>query len=171
MRLGLCIALVSWGVSTMVHAQTNSELTMTELMQYSQTELDSLYAQSPAGVIPNGSSDGKAVFFADSLLTVPTTLLASLIWQGKVFDSEQGVLVNRVFGFHAIKAEVYKGQSFYDGAEAIIVDYQNTSLLVGSIRDEIRQVGEQLYLGRAYFRMSDTHGIFVLNFILDFSNT
>lgn len=140
-----------------------------DLLSLDQEKLDVLYSSSTSGEIPNGESDGRAIFFPGSILSAPATAFASLIWQGKVFSSEDGVLLNKVFGFNAIKAKVFKGGSLFDGNEAIIVDYQETSILAGSVRDEIRQVGQNLYLGRAYIR-SIFGPIFAVNFALDFSS-
>jgi hypothetical protein len=149
-------------------AMAESPLTLEEIQTLNQSQLDELYTNSHAGIVPNGQSQGRAIFFPGSVLSVPTTVLASLLWQGKVFDRDNGVLLNRVFGFQAIKAQVFTGPSLFDGEEAIIVDYQDTSLLFGPVRDEIRQVGENLYLGRAYIRTL-FGAFFGVNFALDFS--
>ena len=50
-----------------------------------------------------------------------------------------------------------------------IVDYQDTSALCGPARDEIRQIGDHLYLGRAYIR-TPMGPIFAVNFALDFAD-
>jgi hypothetical protein len=120
------------------------------------------------GEMPNGESNGTAVFFPDSLINTPTQLLASLVWQGKIFDTDENVLVNKVFGFKAIKAQIYFGNSLLDGQESIIIDYSHTSLLARRIRDEIREVAPGLYLGRAYLRTL-VGDFMVVNFILDFT--
>ena len=53
-------------------------------------------------------------------------------------------------GLNAIIAKVYKGPSWLDGKECIVLDYSETSLVAGWIRDEIRQIGPGLYLGKVY---------------------
>ena len=47
-----------------------------------------------------------------------------------MFDAEKGVLRNRIlpFGLNAIIAKVYKGDSWLDGKECIVLDYSDTSL-------------------------------------------
>ncbi len=74
-------------------------------------------------------------------------------WQGKVFDAEKGVLKNKIlpFGLNAIIAKVYKGPSWLDSKECIILDYSETSLIAHWIRDEIRQIEPHLYLGKVYW--------------------
>ncbi len=150
-----------------------SLLTVEVLRDMTQTELNQTYlnASREIGAVPDGESNGTAVFFAGSTINTPTQLLAGLVWQGKVFDTEngEGVLENKVFGFNAIKAEVFYGPSLFDGQRAIIIDYSRTSIVAGRIRDEIRQVAPGLYLGRAYLRgLLLDH--MIVNFILDFND-
>jgi hypothetical protein len=152
---------------TVTAASTAFGVTADDLRVMSQPELDAIYLAADAGEMPDGESDGTAVFFAGSIINTPTQLLAALIWQGKVFDTDDGILVNKVFGFRAIKAELYKGPSLLDGRESNIIDYSRTSLLAHAVRDEIREVAPNLYLGRAYLRtlLGD---FMVVNFVLEF---
>ena len=48
-------------------------------------------------------------------------------------------------------AEVYKGESWFDGKECIVLDYSKTSIVASRIRDEIRQIGQGMYLGIVYW--------------------
>ena len=50
----------------------------------------------------------------------------------------------------AIIAKVYKGPSWMDKNECIVLDYSETSLLAHWIRDEIREVAPRTYLGKVY---------------------
>ncbi len=131
-------------------SDAHESYTLETLGQMRQSELNAIYAQAPTGEVPTTDTHGKAIFFPGSLLAVPASVLASLIWQGKTFSTKGDVLLNKVFGFHAIKANVYRGTSLFDGREAIIIDYSKTSLVAGWIRDEIREVSPGVYLGRAY---------------------
>jgi hypothetical protein len=62
-------------------------------------------------------------------------------------------LKNRVtpFGLHAVTAKVFKGPSWHDNKECIILDYSETSLVGKWVRDEMRLVAPQLYLGKVYW--------------------
>ena len=73
-------------------------------------------------------------------------------WQGKVFDPSKGVLRNKIlfFGLNAIIAKVYKGSSWMDKKDCIVLDYSETSLLAHWVRDEIREVAPRTYLGKVY---------------------
>jgi hypothetical protein len=46
---------------------------------------------------------------------------------------------------------VYRAPSWFDGQEAIILDYSKTSFVAQRIRDEIREVAPRLYLGQVYW--------------------
>ena len=55
-----------------------------------------------------------------------------------------------VLGLNAIVASVYKGPSWLDKKECIVLDYSKTSTVAGWIRDEIRQIAPNVYLGKVY---------------------
>lgn len=169
MKRFMLAGLVAFATSATAFANADlAPLSVDQIRLMSQEQLDDTYLNATPGVIPDGESNGKAVFFPDSsIFNEPTQLLAALIWQGKVFDTDDGVLVNKVFGFRAIKAEVYYGESLLDGNESVIIDYSKTSILAHNVRDEIRLVSPNIYLGRAYIRT--LFGDFMaINFILEF---
>jgi hypothetical protein len=125
-----------------------------QLLAMSQAQLDDLFRDSPAGEIPNGPAKGTAIIAPG---TTYTDNIAEIInhfgWQGKVFDAKKGVLKNRILliGLEAIIARVYKGPSWLDGKECIVLDYSDTSLVAQRIRDEIRLISPNFYLGKVYW--------------------
>ena len=124
-----------------------------QLLKMSQAELDSLFTGSAAGKIPNGEAQGTAIIAPGTTYSPKiATFINHFAWQGKIFDAKKGELKNRLtsLGFNAIIAKVYKGPSWLDGKECIVLDYSETSLVAGWIRDEIRQIGPGLYLGKVY---------------------
>jgi hypothetical protein len=124
------------------------------LLDMTQEQLDDLFKASPAGDIPNGEAEGTAIIAPGTRISAAKAKAINLFaWQGKVFDAEKGLLKNRilVFGFDAIVARVYKGPSWLDGKECIVLDYSDTSIVAQWIRDEIRQIGPGLYLGKVYW--------------------
>jgi hypothetical protein len=134
--------------------ETTLEYTVEKLLDMTQEELDDLFKASPAGDIPNGEAEGTAIIapgtrYSDIIAKVVNTFG----WQGKVFDAEKGYLKNRItiFGIEAIVAKVYKGDSWLDGKECIVLDYSDTSFIASRIRDEIRQIGPGFYLGKVYW--------------------
>lgn len=124
------------------------------LLKMSQAELDELFTKSPPGEIPNGEANGTAIV-APGTTYSPTVaeFVNNFAWQGKVFDAEKGLLRNKIlpFGLNAIIAKVYKGASWLDGKECIVLDYSDTSLVAHWIRDEIREIGPKRYLGKVYW--------------------
>jgi hypothetical protein len=125
-----------------------------QLLAMSQKELDDLFRASPAGPIPNGEAKGTAIIAPGTKYSLPIAeVINHFGWQGKVFDADKGVLKNRIlaFGVEAIIARVYKGPSWLDNKECIVLDYSETSLIAHYVRDEIRLIGPNFYLGKVYW--------------------
>ena len=128
--------------------------TVVELLNMTDTQLDELFTNGAVGDIPNGQAKGTAIVangtkFSDEI----AHFINFFAWQGKTFDASAGVLRNRIthFGINAIIAKVYKGPSWYDNKECIVLDYSDTSLVARWIRDEIRLIDPNMYLGRVYW--------------------
>jgi hypothetical protein len=125
-----------------------------QLLKMSQAELDEMFTKSSPGEIPNGEATGTAIVAPGSSYTAEVaSWINHFAWQGKVFDAQKGQLKNRIlpFGLNAIIARVYKAPSWLDGKECIVLDYSETSVVAHWIRDEIRQIGPGLYLGKVYW--------------------
>jgi hypothetical protein len=123
------------------------------LFQMTQAQLDELFTRAEPGPIPDGPATGTAIIAPGTVFTPEIAAAINLFaWQGKNFDAKHGVLRNRItaLGLNAIVAEVYKGPSWLDQKECIILDYSKTSLLAQWIRDEIRQIEPGTYLGKVY---------------------
>jgi|SRR5579875_536886 len=140
-----------------------------DLLSMSQPQLDALFKGNPPGPIPNGEAKGTAIIAPGTAFSPEIAEFISLFaWQGKSFDGKRGVLTNRIlpFGLNAIVAEVYKDTSWLDGQECIVLDYSKTSLVAHWIRDEIRQIGPDIYLGKVYWDHSR-----LIDFCLEFPAT
>ena len=125
-----------------------------QLLSLPQAQLDELFTNSPAGEIPNGEAKGTAIIAPGTNYSAEIAeLINHFAWQGKIFDAKTGTLKNRIlaFGLHAIIAKVYKGSSWLDNKECIVLDYSETSLLAHRVRDEIRLIGPNSYLGVVYW--------------------
>ena len=126
----------------------------TQLLAMSQEQLDDLFRSKPAGDIPNGQAVGTAIIAPGTRYSAEIAeVINHFGWQGKVFDAANGTLKNRIlaFGLEAIIAKVYKGPSWLDGKECIVLDYSHTSLVAKRIRDEIRLISPNFYLGKVYW--------------------
>ena len=125
-----------------------------QLLEMSNADLDTLFSNSPAGDIPNGPAKGTAIIAPGTKFSQEIAEFVNIFgWQGKTFDKAKGVLRNRItiFGISAIIAKVYKGQSWMDGKECIVLDYSDTSVIAHYVRDEIRLISPNFYLGKVYW--------------------
>jgi len=128
-------------------------VTVPEMLKMSQTQLVELFTESPVGEIPKGEAKGTAIVAPGTTYTQDiANFINHFAWQGKVFDPSKGVLRNKIlfFGLNAIIAKVYKGSSWMDKKDCIVLDYSETSLLAHWVRDEIREVAPRTYLGKVY---------------------
>ena len=144
-------------------------LDVAQLLAMTQAQLDELFGNSPAGPIPNGSANGTAIIAPGTVFSKDIAEAINIFaWKGKTFDGAHGVLTNRisVLGFNAIVAEVYTAPSWFDQRECIVLDYSKTSLVAKWIRDEIRLVAPDLYLGLVYWEKKR-----LIHFCLEFEAT
>ena len=139
---------------------------VSDLLRMSSDELDELFRQSTGGELPDGEAEGTVLVESGTKLAGPAAkLIHFFAWKGKVFDREKGELRNEIlpFGIEAVRAKVYRDDSWFDGKETIVLDYSKTSLVAHWIRDEIRTVGPGLYLGLVFWERDK-----VLHFALQF---
>jgi hypothetical protein len=140
--------------------------TVDQLLQMPQAKLDEIFTASPAGPIPNGEAHGTAIIAPGTKFSRETAAFINhFAWQGKVFDAKMGLLKNKILllGIHAIVARVYKGPSWLDNKECIILDYSETSIVAQWVRDEIRLIQPNLYLGKVYWNKTR-----LIDFALEF---
>lgn len=139
-----------------VTATTNTERVRSWL-RLPREELDEIYRKAHSGPMPHGDTRGTPIFAGWPSPGWLPALARILGWQGKIFDlldptRDAGLVVNKVtpLGLNLIVAKVYRGESWLDGRETIVIDYSRTSLLARKIRDEIREVAPGLYLGKVW---------------------
>jgi hypothetical protein len=140
--------------------------TVDQLLESPQAKLDELFTASQAGPIPNGEAHGTAIIAPGTQFSSETAAFINLFaWQGKVFDAKMGLLKNKIlpFGINAIVARVYKGPSWLDGKECIVLDYSETSIVAQWVRDEIRMIQPNFYLGKVYWNKAR-----LIDFALEF---
>ena len=137
-----------------------------QLLGMSQSDLDALFSAHESGPIPNGEARGTAIIAPGTLFSPEIAAVINIFaWKGKVFDAKAGFLRNEILplGFKAIVARVYKAPSWLDGKECIVLDYSETSLVAQHVRDEIRLVDTDFYLGKVYWDSKR-----LIDFALDF---
>jgi hypothetical protein len=129
--------------------------TSEQLLKMTAEQLDDLFRQSPPGDIPNGEAKGTAIIAPDTPFSPAIAEIINIFgWQGKTFDAASDTLVNQItfFGISAIEARIYMGPSLFDGNECIVLDYSENVTIARYVRDEIRLVGPQIYLGPVYWK-------------------
>lgn len=121
-------------------------------------QLDQIYRDATAGAIPRGDTRGTAIVTGTFLARCYARFARLFAWQGKVFDlfppdHQVGLLINKItpWSLTFVVAKVYKGPSWLDERETIIIDYSTTSFFAKKIRDEIREVEPGVYLGKVWF--------------------
>ena len=142
--------------------------TTAQLLAMSDQQLDALFRKSHAGKIPDGEGEGTAIVKSGSSASRSIArFVHQFAWKGKVFDAAKGELRNKILpgGHKAIVAKVYKGQSWLDQRECIVLDYSKTSHVAHWIRDEIREVAPGIYLGVVYWGKKK-----LIHFALEFPN-
>lgn len=140
-------------------------VTVRDLLDMSQHELDALFTSSPKGEVPTGELNGTVIVATGTPLTALLAPVLRLGWQGKVIDGKKLTLKNKIlpFGIPLIAAKIVKSdKSRLDGKPTTVLDYSRTSLVARSIRDEIREVAPGLYLGVVY-----VYGVKTVNFTLE----
>lgn len=120
------------------------------LQRLDDRALDLLFRSSPAGAVPRGRLPGTALLFPGTLACPALARLVHLLfWQGKVTDPPARSLENLIgpFGTRTVKALLSHDRSWVDGKDCVLIDYSTTSKAARMVRDEIRLVSPNLYLG------------------------
>lgn len=138
-----------------------------QLLSMSQAELDSLFSAQEPGPVPDGEAKGTAIVAPGTIFNANIAQAINLFaWQGKVFDAKTMTLRNRIlpFSLNAVLARIKLEDSWLDGKPCIVLDYSETSIVAQWIRDEIRLIAPNLYLGKVYWQKAR-----LIDFALDFS--
>ena len=125
-------------------------LTEAALLAAGNSALDELFRAAPAGAVPDGNMTGTVLAFTGTGLARPLAAVTRLLlWQGKVVNRRRGVLKNKLtpLRLRAVIALVEPAPSWVDDRPCVLLDYSRTSLVARAVRDELRLVGPQLYLG------------------------
>lgn len=134
----------------MTAQHTGSRIDERTLLALTNTELDDVFRRAPAGSIPDGNMHGTVLAWPGTRLARPLAFLVYLVaWQGKVVSRERLLLRNKItpLRLRLITAELSHDTSLVDDAACVLLDYSKTSLVAHMVRDEVRLVAPDLYLG------------------------
>ena len=124
--------------------------TVAEFRSLSITELDMLYQAGNVSEVPAGDLRGFAIpGSSDDFHPFLTQFVNDWIWKGKSFSSDAESIHNLIgpFSNHLVHGAFSLGESSSDGAPTFIVDYSATSEAKNQIGDEIRWIGDGMFLG------------------------
>jgi hypothetical protein len=133
--------------------------TVRKWLSMSREELDDIYSrcQNP-GTLPTGEMRGTAIVAGSPVSKTIARFARLFAWQGKVFDifamdGTAGVLINKItfFSLTFVVAKVYRDASWLDGKPTIVIDYSTTSFFCKKVRDEIREIEPNVYLGKVWW--------------------
>ncbi|MGR6967796.1 hypothetical protein ACU610_25375 [Geodermatophilus sp. URMC 61] len=120
------------------------------LQRMDNRELDLLFRSSPAGDLPHGRLPGTGLLFPGTPACGPLARLIHLLfWQGKETEAS-GRSLNNLVGplrMRSIRALLSHDRSWVDGERCVLIDYSTTSIVARMVRDEVRLVAPDLYLG------------------------
>ncbi len=144
-------------------ALAEESFSVSKLRQKTLPQLDALFLQGTIESLPCGVTRGYVVHLADVKYSRTRSALQSLFWKGKVF-LDDGEFINRFCGFRADRSNYELGISWFDGKPCLVLEYPPSAMIFANSRDEIRQIGPGVYLGRFYERCpcQKLKGYFVL---------
>lgn len=99
---------------------------------------------------PVGTTRGTVLYADDARFPRVKARLQGTLWKGKVFHGD-GTFTNRwIGGVRAGTADTAVEPSWLDGQPSLVVRYSPSALVFRNVRDELRQVGPGVWLGRSY---------------------
>ena len=163
----LCLAflVLAW-CGPGVQAESGPSLTPDDVARMDKGQLDAAFCAGSVGATPCGAGRGKVLLVVDALMPRVRARLMGTVWKGKYFYPGGCAFTNQWLGFKAVEAPVAVGPSWVDGAPCFVLDYPTTAAVFGNTRDELREIGEGVFLGRFYDRCPcpKLKGYFVLDF-------
>jgi hypothetical protein len=108
-----------------------------------------LFRKGTVGCGPHGPTQGT-VLYADGNHPRVKARLQGIVWKGKNFHDD-GTFTNRwLGGVQAVSADTRVEPSWLDGEPCLVMQYAPNAPVFGNVRDELRQIGPDLWLGRSY---------------------
>ena len=110
---------------------------------------EALFRQGALGCGLLGPTRG-AVLYADGKHPRLKARLQGVVWKGKTFHGD-GTFTNRwLGGVHAVSAGAHVEPSWLDGQPCLVMQYAPDAPVFGNVRDELRQIAPDVWLGRSY---------------------
>jgi len=163
----LVITLMACFFSSAVNAIDVMPSNLEDLQTLNDSELNELYDYGTAYVIPGSHNPGTDWLLTGLPLPVPgyegPSELLNFFWGGKIFTTDNvgnTTLTNQVFPttpftFNNVSANVSIRENSItnDGEPVIFLNYKKSNIRISRpVRDELRLIAPNLYLGRAYLK-------------------
>ena len=111
---------------------------------------EALFRQGALGCGPPRGDTRGTVLYADGKHPRLKARLQGVVWKGKTFHGD-GTFTNRwLGGVHAVSAGVRVEPSWLDGQPCLVMQYAQDAPVFGNVRDELRQIAPDVWLGRSY---------------------
>jgi hypothetical protein len=164
-HLFFALTLVACG-GPLARAEPGAGLTPDDVARMDRGQLDAAFCAGRVGATPCGAGRGKVLLVVDALMPRVRARLMGTVWKGKYFYPGGCAFTNQWLGFKAVEAPVAVDPSWVDGAPCFVLDYPTTAAVFGNTRDELREIGEGVFLGRFNDRCPcpKLRGYFVLDF-------
>ncbi len=168
--------------TTTTHARRTSEYTADELAQMTFAQLEGVFRQGtlPAINALDGAPSGRMLTLAGPLGWRPPRRFlaawarsASFPWQGKTFSSTDASLgrgINRVVLLgDTFPFDTRIEASALDGDPCVLLDYRKPGnpFFIRAIRDELRAVSPDLFLGPVFLEIGNREPRLALWFAID----
>lgn len=114
-------------------------------------ELEDLYRRATVTCAPQGFLTGEVIKFTNMVAPELAKKLADRYWVGKHIEAD-GYFINQWKNRKALDSCLRIGPSYVDGQPALVFEYPWYTPLFGPMRDEYREIGPGLFLGKMYRR-------------------
>jgi hypothetical protein len=146
-----CFSIVLLAATIPAAADNPAPLTLADLKCMSPCELEQVFSRGTA-VVPVGKVRGYVLCRVEGKLPRLRTRMGGTFWKGKDF-CEDGYFTNLwLGGIRAVDSVAFVAPSWFDDRPCVILEHEPKQVPFGNTRDEFRQVGCGLYLGRFYQR-------------------
>ena len=143
----LLAAVVSLALVSLTSAKAPSAAA---LLEATPCCWEALFRQGALGCGPPRGDTRGTVLYADGKHPRLKARLQGVVWKGKTFHGD-GTFTNRwLGGVHAVSAGVRVGPSWLDGQPCLVMQYAPDAPVFGNVRDELRQIAPDVWLGRSY---------------------
>jgi hypothetical protein len=119
------------------------------LREATPCDWEALFRDGALGCGPAGLTRGT-VLYAEGKHPRLKARLQGVAWKGKTFHGD-GTFTNRwLGGVQAVSAATCVEPSWLDDQPCLVIQYAPNAPVFGNVRDELRQIAPDVWLGRSY---------------------